>query len=177
MPGANDNASGVAVVLAVAEALAAFELRPRRSVAFVFFAAEEQGVVGSEFYLKHLPAPLKRMKALVNLDGVGRGRRIHARSARNFPALWRPFVLANRALVHAQVAEEYFHNRARPRLDAAHFMSAGIPTITFAAGGAAEPPYPVYHTRHDTPEILTPGIMVQLAKLILAAVADLAECS
>ena len=55
MPGANDNASGVAVAMAVAEALAKFALRPQRTVAFIFFGAEEQGVRGSEFYLRHPP--------------------------------------------------------------------------------------------------------------------------
>ena len=57
-PGANDNASGVAVAMAVAQAMAGMEPRPRRSVAFLFFAAEEQGVKGSEYYLQHQPPAL-----------------------------------------------------------------------------------------------------------------------
>ncbi len=176
MPGANDNASGVAVAMAVARALAAFELRPQRTVAFLFFGAEEQGVLGSEFYLLHVPAPLKKAKAVINLDGVGRGKKIYALAAKNYPSLWKFFAQANRALVKADVGREYFHNRARPRLDAARFMWAGIPTVSFSAGGAPELPYPTYHTRRDAPDILTPAIMVGLGKLIFAAVADLAGC-
>ncbi len=176
MPGANDNASGVAVVMAVAEALAGFELRPQRTVAFILFGAEEQGVKGSEFYLQHRPASLSKMKAVINLDGVGRGKKLYALAARNYPALWKYFDFANRTLVRAKVSREYFHNRARPRLDAAHFMWAGIPTLSFSAGDAPDLPYPTYHTSHDRPDILTPGIMVDLGKLIFAAVADLAEC-
>ena len=176
MPGANDNASGVAVAMAVAQALAAGELRPQRTVAFIFFGAEEQGVMGAEFYLRHVPPSLRNAKALINLDGVGRGKRIYALAAKNYPALWKFFVAANRALVQADVSPEYFHNRARPRLDAARFMWAGIPAVSFSAGDAPELPFPTYHTRHDTPDILTPGIMVELGKLIFASLADLAAC-
>jgi hypothetical protein len=176
MPGANDNASGVAVVMAVAEALAKYAPRPRRTVAFIFFGAEEQGVKGSEFYLQHVPMALKKMKALINLDGVGRGRKLYALAASNYPALWKFFDLANKALVGAAVEREYFHNRARPRLDAARFMWAGIPTVSFSAGDAPELPYPVYHTRNDRPDILTPGIMVDLGRLIFSGLVDLAAC-
>jgi hypothetical protein len=176
MPGANDNASGVAVVMAVAEALAKFELRPQKTVAFIFFGAEEQGVLGSEFYLRHVPPSLRKAKALINLDGVGRGKKIYALAAKNYPSLWKYFAAANRTLVHAALAEEYFANRARPRLDAARFMWAGIPTLSFSAGDAPELPYPTYHTRRDAPDILTPGIMADLGKLIFAALVDLAAC-
>jgi hypothetical protein len=176
MPGANDNASGVAVVMAVAESLSRFEPHPRRSVAFVFFGAEEQGVMGSEFYLQHPPLLLKNVKALVNLDGVGRGSKLTALAAKNYPELWKHFAAANRTLVHAVVNGEYFHNRARPRLDAARFMWAGIPTISFSASGAPDLPFPSYHTSHDKPDIITPGIMVDLGRLIFSAVTEIADC-
>ncbi len=174
-PGANDNASGVAVVMAVAQALAAMEPPPRRTVAFIFFAAEEQGVRGSEFYLLHPPPALANVRAFINLDGVGRGRTLEALAAKNYPDLWKVFSAANRQLVHAAVIPAYFHNRARPRLDAAHFMWADIPTVSFAATGAPEPPFPVYHTSHDRPEILTPEIMVDLGRLIFSAMTELAD--
>ena len=174
-PGANDNASGVAVVMAVAQALAGMEPRPRRSVAFLFFAAEEQGVKGSEYYLQHQPPALVGVRAFINLDGVGRGRRLEALAAKNYPELWKYFAAANRELVHAAVSPSYFYNRARPRLDAARFMWAGVPTVSFSAYGAPELPYPVYHTSHDRPEILTPQIMVDLGRLIFSAVIQLAD--
>jgi len=176
MPGANDNASGVAVLMAVAEALAGSGLRPQRTVAFVFFGAEEQGVIGSEYYLQHRPPALQKTKALINLDGVGRGIKLYALAAKNYPVLWKYFDAANHALVHAAVGKEYFHNRARPRLDAARFMWAGIPTVSFSAGDAPDLPYSTYHTSNDRPDILTPGIMVDLGKLIFAALVDLAAC-
>jgi hypothetical protein len=174
-PGANDNASGVAVAMAVAQALAGMEPRPRRTVAFIFFAAEEQGVKGAEFYLQHQPPALANVRAFINLDGVGRGRKLEALAARNYPDLWKVFAAANRGLVHAAVSPAYFHNRARPRLDAARFMWAGVPTVSFAAYGAPDLPFPVYHTSQDRPEILTPEIMVDLGRLIFSAVNELAD--
>jgi hypothetical protein len=176
LPGANDNASGVAVVMAVAESLAHFELRPCCSIAFVFFGAEEQGVRGSEFYLQHPPEMLKNVKALINLDGVGRGKKLMALAAKNYPELWKHFTAANSTLVHTAMSAEYFHNRARPRLDAARFMWAGVPTISFSANGAPDLPYSTYHTSHDAPDIITPEIMVDLSRLIFSAVVDTMSC-
>ena len=70
--GAVDNASGVASVLAIAEALAKLPAaqRPRRSSLFLFTTAEEQGLLGSEWYSKHPLVPLEKTAANVNLDSM-----------------------------------------------------------------------------------------------------------
>jgi Zn-dependent M28 family amino/carboxypeptidase len=70
--GAVDNASGDASVLAIAEALAKLPAaqRPRRSSLFLFTTAEEQGLLGSEWYSKHPLAPLEKTAADVNLDSM-----------------------------------------------------------------------------------------------------------
>jgi hypothetical protein len=70
--GANDNASGVAALLGVAQAVRRHG-PPRRTVAFVTFGAEEQGLVGSTYFVEHPPAaiPLDRVVEMVNLDMVG----------------------------------------------------------------------------------------------------------
>jgi len=67
--GALDNAAGTAQVLAIAEALAAFPVRPRRSVLFLFVAAEEQGLLGSKFYASHPTFAPGRIAADINFDG------------------------------------------------------------------------------------------------------------
>lgn len=69
--GADDNASGVAVLLAVAERLARGP-RPARPVVFIAFSGEEMGLIGSSFYTQHPAAPLERTRAMLNLDMVGR---------------------------------------------------------------------------------------------------------
>ncbi len=68
--GADDNASGVAALLAVAERLAADP--PARSVIFVAFTGEESGLLGSAHYTAHPAVPLENTRAMLNMDMVGR---------------------------------------------------------------------------------------------------------
>jgi Zn-dependent M28 family amino/carboxypeptidase len=70
--GALDNASGVACVLAIAESLAKLPLaqRPKRSSLFLFPTAEEQGLLGAEWYTKHPVVPIAQTVANVNLDSM-----------------------------------------------------------------------------------------------------------
>ena len=70
--GADDNASGVAALLAVAERLAAD--RPALRVVFIAFTGEESGLLGSARYVAEPAAPLERTLAMINMDMVGRLR-------------------------------------------------------------------------------------------------------
>ncbi len=74
--GAMDNASGCAQILAAARAAAALERAPRRSLLFLFVAAEEQGLLGSEYYAAHPTFAPGKIAANVNLDGAN----IHGRT-------------------------------------------------------------------------------------------------
>ena len=173
MPGANDNASGVAVALGVAEALSKMQVKPRRSILFAFFGAEEQGVRGSEYYLENPFFPTQKTFGLINLDGVGRGEKIRAVAGKRYPGLWRFIEAANQSYIHRVVEPTDFHNLARPRLDAAHFMWADIPSISFGSYGADELPQSVYHKTYDSPEIITPEIMEDLGRIIFVAVMEM----
>ena len=77
--GALDNATGVASVLAIAEALAKLPpaQRPRRSSLFLFPTAEEQGLIGADWYSKHPLVPLEKTAANVNLDSMNVLGRTH----------------------------------------------------------------------------------------------------
>lgn len=175
MPGANDNASGVAVLLAAAKAISKYELPRARSVIFILFGAEEQGVKGSEFYVAHPFIPNDRVKGFINLESVGRGERLVAGAGKNYPSLFDVLERNNRKYVHRKLAATFSANLARPRQDAAHFMWANVPTISFGTGDAPALPYAVYHTTLDRPEILNPGIMRDLARLIFLSAVDLAN--
>jgi len=67
--GALDNAAGVAQVLAIADAMAALPIAPRRSTLFLFVAAEEQGLLGSKFYAAHPTYAPGKIAANINFDG------------------------------------------------------------------------------------------------------------
>lgn len=67
--GALDNASGVAQMLEVAHAFARLPQRPRRSVVFLAVTAEEQGLLGSDYYVHYPTVPIGQIVANINLDG------------------------------------------------------------------------------------------------------------
>jgi len=71
-PGANDNASGIAMILSLAKELAQGE-QPKYSVVFICFGAEEIGLVGSKYYSENPFFPLSNIKFLLNLDILGTG--------------------------------------------------------------------------------------------------------
>lgn len=81
-PGADDNASGVAALLEIAAALAASPAPPRRTVLVAFWTGEEEGKLGSGYYVRHPLVPLARTVAYVNLDMIG-----HAWSAKEIRGL------------------------------------------------------------------------------------------
>lgn len=72
-PGANDNASGTAMLLELAAYYSQPEHRPTYSIAFIAFAAEEAGLLGSFYYTEQPLFPLSQIRFLVNLDLLGTG--------------------------------------------------------------------------------------------------------
>jgi hypothetical protein len=70
--GADDNGSGAVGVVALAHAFAANPAKPKRSLLFVVFTAEERGLLGSYYYADHPLRPLETTRAQVNFDMIGR---------------------------------------------------------------------------------------------------------
>jgi hypothetical protein len=71
-PGADDNASGVAMLLEVAERFALQRTKPRRTLVFAAFDLEETGLLGSSHFAAHPPLPFRSLKAVLNADMLGR---------------------------------------------------------------------------------------------------------
>lgn len=70
--GADDNASGVALLLELAEKLANRRALLKRSIVFVAFGGEEMGLLGSKYFVNHSPVSLGEVSAMINLDMIGR---------------------------------------------------------------------------------------------------------
>ena len=70
--GADDNGSGTVGVIELARAFAANPARPKRSLVFIVFAAEERGLLGSYYYAAHPLRPLDTTRAVINFDMIGR---------------------------------------------------------------------------------------------------------
>ena len=171
MPGANDNASAIAVIMGLAEALSKSPVKPRRTILFICFGAEEQGVVGSKTYVENPLFPLDKTVCMINMDGVGAGDKLSALAAENYPKFWEFFHKANEKYIHRVIRTSNFVNNARPRLDAARFLWAGVPSISWSAFGSTS----YYHVPQDNIEIITPEIMEDLAQLMFLAVLDMAN--
>ncbi len=71
-PGADDNGSGTVGVMELARAFARSASRPKRSLLFISFAAEERGLLGSYYYVAHPLRPLATTRAVINFDMIGR---------------------------------------------------------------------------------------------------------
>jgi len=171
MPGANDNASGVAVLLGVAEALARSPVKPKRSVLMIGFGSKEQGFRGSQTYLKNPVFPKKKTVVFLNLSKVGCGDTLHVQGAGNYPELWKLLSTANDKSSQQTLEPEPYANPGRPKLDADIFLSEGIPNISFRAEGA--PTYP--RTTRDTVKTITPQIMTRLSKILYQAILEIAN--
>ena len=155
-PGADDNASGDAVVLQLARYFK--KARPARSIIFAFFGAEEQGIVGSKRFVEwmrqedpcriHLPAGLEGIVAMVNLDMVGR-MRDNALSVSGTGTSTDFKALAEMAAERTQLTITCTPDGYGPS-DQASFVAADIPVLYLTTGGHME-----YHTPDDVPSTLS----------------------
>ena len=148
-PGANDNASGVALLLELAAHYARPENRPAYSVVFLLFGAEEAGLVGSRYFVAHPLVPLPRIKFLVNLDLLGTGEQ--GATVVNGKVFEAPF----RRLTALNDARHYLPALgARGRAansDHFPFSEAGVPAFfIYTRGGST-----AYHDVNDRPEALS----------------------
>ena len=170
IPGANDNASAVAVMMGVAIALTQNKIPLKRTVVFIAFGAEEQAIMGAKAYLDNPVMPLDK-SVLLNMDGVGIGNAINANAGKNHPLLWSFIEDANNKYIHRPLMTNYFSNLGRPRLDAARFLSAGVPSLSFSTFGSVNH----YHVPLDNMDIIKPEIMEDLAQLLFVAVVNMAN--
>jgi Zn-dependent M28 family amino/carboxypeptidase len=134
--GALDNASGVATVVAIAEAFAALPKPPRRSVLFAFVAAEEQGLLGSLYFSRNPTAPPGKLAANLNFDGAhvwGRTRDVEV-VGRGKSTLEDLLTLAaarqERVIVDEAFPDKGFYYRS----DQLSFARIGVPALYFKAG-------------------------------------------
>jgi hypothetical protein len=156
--GADDNASGTAVLLQLAERLSRAQPKPARSVVFIAFSAEELGLHGSRQYVNSPPMPLSSTKAMVNLDMVGRLRDnrltvFGTRSAQGLSGI----VLEEAQKLGLQVTESDGIGRS----DHLSFYNKKIPALHFFTGSHAD-----YHRPGDTWEKLNVEGMAKVTELV-----------
>jgi Zn-dependent M28 family amino/carboxypeptidase len=168
-PGADDNASGVAVLLQVAAYVARHPLR--HSVVFVAFDGEEQGLQGAKHFVAHPPIELKRIRLMVNLDMVSRSDTASiVASGTAFDATLKDLV--NRAAAGRRLTVRFGHDRppaaAGGEADWTHqsdqgpFHDAGVRTLYYGVEDHAD-----YHKPGDTPDRIPRSFFSEVAELVL----------
>ncbi len=164
-PGADDNASGTAVMLEVARALAKSDLRPQRTILFASFSGEERDLLGSRLYVARPVVPLASTKAMINIDhaGVGNGRL-------TIGVTGLEKTVAQQAGEPAGLASKLDLYGFFPGGDHVPFKEAGVPTVTVVSGGI----HPHYHQPTDTADTISPDILMTAARYVLSLAWQLA---
>jgi Zn-dependent M28 family amino/carboxypeptidase len=136
--GALDNATGVGGLIEVARAFAALPVAPKRSLLFLAVTAEEQGLLGSDYYARHPIVPLAKTLAVINMDGLniyGRTRdfTVIGLGASDLDDYAREAAAAQGRVLSADPKPE---NGAFFRSDHFPFAKQGVPAIS--AGGGSD---------------------------------------
>lgn len=166
-PGANDNASGSAGVLELVEAFQKSELRPRRSILFVLFASEEQGMFGSKYFVEKMKINPEKIVAMLNLDCIGHGDSIQVGNGKSTPELWKTANEIDEATSNLMVTDTWKGGGA----DLTPFYEKDIPGLYFVSKYS----YDYLHLPSDTPETLNPFLFESIVKLAYLAARDVAD--
>jgi hypothetical protein len=166
-PGADDNASGVAVLLELARAFASAE-KPARSVLFVAFSGEEAGLAGARhFVASPTPMPIDKAIGAINLDTVGRlrGGRVQVLGA-GTATEWQHIFRGGSFVTGVESTSIPGNAEASDQLA---FIEKGIPAVQIFTG-----PHEDYHRPGDTADKVDVAGLVKVATLVKEAVAYLA---
>ncbi|HET6568819.1 MAG TPA: M28 family peptidase [Rhodothermales bacterium] len=155
-PGANDNASGVALLLALAETLSEQSLR--YSVLFVAFSGEEAGLIGSHYFTEHPPVDLDRAVFLVNFDMVASGEDgVVVEGGIDFPDRYQLLRRVGGGIRGLEISAR----RNAPNSDQFFLIRRGIPGFYLYTNRGKQP----YHSIADVPSTLEWDDFLQVYEL------------
>lgn len=174
-PGADDNASGVAMMLEVARSLSSAPKPFRRSLMFVGFDLEEVGLFGSRYFVAHPPVPLEKIALFITADMIGRSfagireQRVFVMGTEHAPGL-RPCLdqAAHDQPVKLGLlgSDLLLLNRS----DYGPFRTRKVPYLFFSTGEN-----PLYHSPEDKPETLDYPKLTAISRVIHQVAARVAD--
>jgi carboxypeptidase Q len=161
--GATDNGMGVAATLAAADAILKSGVRPRRTLRFVLFTGEEEGLLGSLAYVKQHAAEIKNHLAAVILDnGQGPVREFQLGGRADLLDSFEPFAASLRDIRDIKVSD-----KIELETDTASFILAGLPGINLDQDS---PDYKyTHHSIADALEAVKPDVLAQDATIMALA--------
>ena len=173
-PGADDNATSVAMLLETAKYISQLRPAPRRSIALVGFDLEEQLLWGSRWFASHPPVPREKIKLMVTSDMIGRSLgdlplplvfmfgSEYCPELRNHVAR----VGVPKGLEVGRLGADFIGTRS----DYGPFRDLQIPFLFFSTGE-----HPDYHTPRDLPQRINPEQMARIASLIAQTIVEVAN--
>lgn len=169
-PGADDNASGVSLMIELAEKLAKTKGKHKRSILFIAFSAEEMGLLGSKYFAENPMIDLSKVNAMINLDMVGR---LNDDSTLQIGGIgtaegFKDFVKKNTDTTGIKIT---FSEEGYGPSDHSSFYGKNIPVLFFSTGAHID-----YHTPSDTYDKLDYKGIVTISDRIFKMVSALA-CS
>jgi hypothetical protein len=172
--GADDNASGSAVVMELARILSKAKYQPKRTIIFACWCGEELGLIGSRHYVKWPcnDVSMDRVVTYFNMDMVGLGDTIGAPGALNFPSIWKVITRDQDEDVMAVV---------EPRTggpggsDFAPFIELGIEALALMTGSDFRGDHPDYHQPEDDTHKIDPEILRKTGEFVLQGTLNVAQ--
>jgi hypothetical protein len=165
--GADDNASGTAALLEIAQALRELPEPPRRTVVIAFWDAEEKGLLGSKHWTAHPTVAWHSLRCFVNVDMIGRltKRRLEVYGIRSAPGLRQLVSRSNYDSLDIEFTWEM-----KDDSDHWSFFARGLPTIMFHTGLHED-----YHRPSDDAERINHEGLEQVSRMLFHTVLDLAN--
>lgn len=167
--GADDNASGVSALLCILEELSKAKIHPKRSIIFISFSGEEEGLLGSKYFVSHLPIKKEALKVMLNMDMVGRlnpEKQIYMGGAGTFPD---GVELMKKLGENSGLNPVVFAGDVGGS-DHVSFYKASISAIGFHTGG-----HPQYHTPEDDVDLINIEGGALVSKYIYNALISIAN--
>lgn len=169
--GADDNASGVAMMLELAEKFAHTKGSHKRSIIFIAFTGEELGLLGSKYFTENPGIDLSKVNAMINLDMVGRLTDSTSLQIAGVGTAegFKDFVIANS---DTSIIKFSFSNEGYGPSDHSSFYGKNIPVLFYSTGAHLD-----YHTPSDTYDKINYKGMVAISKIVFDIVEKLANSS
>jgi len=166
--GADDNASGVAMLIELAGRFSGTKESHKRNIVFVAFTGEEKGLLGSKYFTDHMPFDSSRINAMINLDMVGRLKETGSMqvggtgTARNLQE-------KISRLADTNLIKPVYTPEGSGPSDHSSFYAKNIPVLFFTTGAHTD-----YHTPGDTPDKINYQGMINVSEYVFRIASALA---
>ena len=189
--GADDNGSGTAALLELAEAFGNGSVPPARSILLCAWAGEEKGLLGSRYYVHHPFFPLNRTAAMFQMDMIGRNEEHGENKSQQIPeerpsentntlnvlgSVFSPDLKAvissmnNQTNLTLHFRYDFGAEDLMRRSDQWSFLQKGVPAIFFFTGL-----HPDYHTPRDTPDKINYTKLEKITRLVYLSALQVAS--